>query len=159
MNLTQEEALRLFEYRDGVLYWKNAVRPSFNGKQAGCDDGQGYIKVTINKKQYLAHRIIYLMHYGEMPTTIDHADRDVHNNHIENLRPADSSTNGMNARAWKASSTGCRNVTRQNKRNKFSVFIRVKGKSKFIGNFADLELADLVATEARAKYHGKFAFK
>jgi hypothetical protein len=159
MNLTQEESLRLFEYKNGVLYWKNAVRPSFNGKQAGCDDGQGYIKITINKKQYLAHRIIYFMHHGKMPVAIDHMDRNVKNNRIENLREADASKNGMNAKTAKPSSTGCRNVTRSRKKNTFDVFIRVKGKSTFIGNFEDLEFADLVATEARSKYHGAFAFQ
>ena len=157
--LTQEEALHLFEYKDGKLFWKNAKRPSFNGKEVGCDDGRGYIKLTIAKKQYTAHRIIYLMHYGEMPYLIDHADRNVKNNRIENLRAADESKNGMNSKSWKPSSTGCRNVIKNKGRNKFSVYMKIKGKSTFIGNFEDLELADLVATEARAKYHGEFAFK
>jgi len=157
--ITQEQANHLFEYRDGKLFWKNSKRPSFNGKEVGCNDGQGYIKVTVDKKQYSAHRIIYLMHHGELPDVIDHADRNVKNNRIENLRPANASQNGMNSRSRQKSISGCRNVTKNKGRNKFSVYIRIKGKSTFIGNFDDLELADLVATEARSKYHGEFAFK
>jgi hypothetical protein len=156
--ITQEQANHLFEYKDGALYWKNAVRPSFNGKKVGCDDGQGYIRFTVNKKQYFAHRIIYLMHHGKLPVVIDHADRNVKNNCIENLRDADASKNGMNANSWKKSAVGCRNVYQKKGRNKFSVAMRINKKSTFIGNFDDLELADLVATEARSKYHGKFAF-
>lgn len=156
--ITKEQANYLFDYKDGKLFWKNARRPSFNGKEAGCDDGKGYIKITVNKKQYTAHRIIYLMHYGELPIMIDHKDRNVKNNHIENLRAADASKNGMNG-ASRKSATGCRNVTKIKGRNKFSVYIRIKGKSKFIGNFEDLELADLVANEAREIHHGDFAFK
>jgi hypothetical protein len=156
--ITQEQANYLFEYKDGLLVWKNSKRPSFNGKEVGCDGGQGYIKVNIDKKQYMAHRIIYLMHHGEMPSVIDHADRNVKNNKIENLRAATASKNGMNARSGQNGATGCRNVTRNKGRDKFSVYIRIKGKSTFIGNFEDLELADLVATEARSKYHGAFAF-
>jgi len=156
--ITQQQVNHLFEYKEGVLFWKNSAHPSFNGKQAGCDDGQGYIKISVGEKQYTAHRLIYLMHHGELPATIDHADRNVKNNRIENLRAADASKNGMNGRA-KLSATGCRNVTRKKNRNKFTVMIRINGKSTFIGNFDDLELADLVATEARSKYHGEFAFQ
>ena len=42
------------------------------------------------------------------------------------------------------------------KRN-WVVSIMVAGKRKYIGSFEDLELADLVATEARDKFHGQFA--
>lgn len=154
----QDQANHIFEYKDGKLLWKNARRPSFNGKEVGCDDGQGYIKVTFNGKQTLAHRIIYLMHYGEMPAAVDHIDRNVKNNRIENLRAADTSKNGMNSQSWRIPISGCRNVYKFQGRNKFSVRLRVNGKTKHIGNFEDLEFADLVATEARAKYHGEFAF-
>jgi hypothetical protein len=33
----------------------------------------------------------------------------------------------------------------------------VNKKRKYIGSFEDVELADLVAQEARDKYHGRFA--
>jgi len=157
--ITKEQANHLFEYKDGKLFWKNSKRPSFNGKEVGCDDGQGYIKVTVAKKQYLAHRVIYLMHHGELPDVIDHADRDVKNNRIENLRAANASKNGMNSKPSRPAASGVRNVIKYKGRSKFSVYMKIKGKNTFIGNFEDLELADLVASEARAKYHGEFAFK
>lgn len=157
--ITQDQANHLFDYRDGKLLWKNSKRPSLNGKPAGCQDSSGYIKVTVGDKQYWAHRIIYLMHHGELPKLVDHADRNTRNNCIENLRAADASKNAQNSQLKYGARSGCRNVTKQKGRNKFSVYIRVNGKSKFIGNFEDLELADLVANEARSKYHGAFAFK
>ena len=46
-------------------------------------------------------------------------------------------------------------VTSEN--NKWRVRISVKNKSISIGCFEDLELADLVAQEARDKYHKEFA--
>jgi hypothetical protein len=157
--ITQDQANHLFEYVDGKLFWKNSKRLSLNGKEAGCQDSSGYIKVTVGNKQYWAHRIIYLMHHGEMPKLVDHADRNTRNNSIKNLRAADASKNGLNSQFKCGARSGCRNVTKQEGRNKYSVHIRVKGKSKFIGNFEDLELADLVAKEARSKYHGEFAFQ
>lgn len=157
--ITQEQANQIFTYKDGKLFWKSDVRPDFIGKEVGTDSGIGYLKCTFKRKQYLVHRIIYLMHHGKLPAVIDHADRNRKNNQIENLRAANVSKNGMNGLAGKPSSTGCRNVTRDTRRNKFSVHLRIKGKSTFLGNYEDLELADLVASEARAKYHGEFAFR
>jgi len=156
--ISQEQANNLFKYEAGKLYWKNAVRPSFNGKEAGYDNGSGYRKVTINNNQFYVHRIIYLMHHGNCPDIIDHADRNPRNNNIENLRKADRSKNGMNSKPFKESKTGYRNVAFNHKSNKFCVYLKVNKKSKFIGSFDNLELADFVAREARRKYHGKFSF-
>ena len=157
--ITQEKLLNLFKYENGKLYWKNSSRPSRNGKEAGFDNGNGYKKVSVDNKQYYVHRIIYLMHYGEFPVIVDHADRNPSNNKIENLRAADKSKNGMNSCFLKKSKTGFRNVSFNYKTNKFCVYIKVNQKSKFIGSFDNLELADLVAQEARNKYFGEFAAK
>jgi hypothetical protein len=35
--------------------------------------------------------------------------------------------------------------------------MNINGVRKIFGYFADIELADLVAQEARSKYHGEFA--
>ena len=42
-------------------------------------------------------------------------------------------------------------------RAKWRVHIRYKGKKLHLGTFNDLELAELVATEARELLHGDFA--
>jgi len=154
--LDQAKALHLFEYKGGRLYWKNAVRPSFNGKEAGYDNGSGYRKVTINNKQHYVHRIVYLMHYGSCPAILDHADCNTSNNTIENLREATVSQNTLNYARKKKSSTGVCNVAFDKRRKKFNVYVRVNCKAKFFGAFKDLELAELVAQEARAKHYGEF---
>ena len=64
MSLTQEEAHRLFEYKDGGLFWKERPRsdfktdmtfkqwnPKHSGKKAGCWTAH-HVTVKINKKQY-----------------------------------------------------------------------------------------------------------
>ena len=60
--LTQEEVKELFEYKDGILYWK--TRPS-NSIKAGSIAGyinnpSGYVKTTIKGRLLLNHRIIFL---------------------------------------------------------------------------------------------------
>jgi hypothetical protein len=37
------------------------------------------------------------------------------------------------------------------------VHIRINRKKKNLGYYADIELAELIAIEAREKYHGTFA--
>ena len=79
MTLIQDEAHRLFEYRDGMLFWK--VRPLSDftdigshkrwnsrsaNKQAGSCAGI-YANVSINKVRYQIHRVVFLMHHGFLP--------------------------------------------------------------------------------------------
>jgi hypothetical protein len=156
--IDQVTAHHLFEYKDGVLYWKNAQRPSFNGKKAGYDNGSGYKKVSIYGKQYYAHRIIYLMQHGVMPKLVDHIDGNPSNNAIENLREANSSQNMMNSFQKANNLSGHRNVRYNKDRHNYSVYITLDGKQTFFGSYDDVELAGLVADEARRKHHGEFFF-
>jgi hypothetical protein len=41
--------------------------------------------------------------------------------------------------------------------NKYQVRLRINKQNTVIGHFEDLELAQLVAMEARNKYHGVYA--
>jgi hypothetical protein len=155
--LTQEQAHSLFEYKDGALYWKNSQRPSLNGKKAGYDNGNGYFKVNINGKQYFNHRIIYLMQHGYIPKLIDHIDGNPTNNKIENLRIASSSENAMNSLRKQKNASGCKNVFYNKNRNKYYVYIKIDNKVNYFGTYDDIELAELVAIEARNKFQGIFA--
>jgi hypothetical protein len=155
--LTYELVHDLFEFKDGVLLWKNSKHKNRNGKPCGGSSGNGYIRITIGEKQYFAHRIIYLMHHKHLPDVIDHVDGNTNNNRIENLRESNDSTNQMNSKISSSNTSGYRNVTWNKVRRLWSVYIKVNKKSIFVGNFKDIELAGLVATEARAKYHGAFA--
>jgi hypothetical protein len=58
----------------------------------------GYWSVRINKIQYLAHRLIYLLNYGEIPNLsfIDHVDGNRKNNVVDNLRLVSRETNNRN---------------------------------------------------------------
>jgi hypothetical protein len=167
--LTQEEAHSLFDYRDGELFWK--VRPlsyfktegrhvqwneRYGSQKAGSCVGR-YVNIAINKIRYQAHRIIFLMHYGYFPKVIDHINGQTQDNRIENLRAATHAENIRNSKIPKNNTSGLKNVVWHKQRQKWGVRIIVNKKSKSFGLYDDIELADLVAREARNKYFGSFA--
>jgi hypothetical protein len=156
--ITQEQALKFFEYKDGILYWKLMPykRNELIGAEAGTLDG-GRRQITINKKHYKTHRLVYLMFHGYMPKEVDHIDNNPLNNRIENLRPANRSEQCCNTRLRKDSTSGIKGVSWDKNRDKWVVTVTKNKKTMFRGRFNDLELAQLVAIEARNKFHGDFA--
>lgn len=156
--ITKDYLHQLFEYKDGELYWKiNSANNVKVGYSAGSFNNRGYKIVGINKKTYRIHRLIYLMFYGYLPKILDHKDGNKFNNKIENLRKANNSQNQQNRIIQKNNKSGIKNVDWHKKTAKWRVSIQVNKKRNFIGSFKDLKLADLVAIEARNKYHKEFA--
>jgi hypothetical protein len=66
-------------------------------------------------------------------------------------------TNNMNKGAQANSKSGIKNVCWSNQNQKWWVQVTAYGKKVVSKMFDDLELAELVAIEARDKYHGAFA--
>jgi HNH endonuclease len=154
---SQEYLHSKFEYKDGQLYWKVATRGNRIGDKAGCSHGDGYVSVGVDGKKLMAHRIIFCMQHGYMPELVDHINGDRKNNRIENLRAATKRQNAQNTKLRGNSSTGLKNVRWHKLEKKWQVSLRIEGKETHFGYYDDVELADLVATEARDKYFGKFA--
>jgi len=157
--MNAELAHYLFRYEDGVLYWRNPSNPAKTpcGAIAGYVSKRGYIHIQYERKIHKAHRLIFLMFNGYMPDIIDHIDGNINNNRPENLRAATHLENAQNAKKRKDNSSGVKNVCWHKRLSKWGVSLSVSGKIRHFGYFNDLELAALVASEARDKYHGEFA--
>ena len=167
----------VFEYRDGVLIFKERpsdhfsterARSIFNSKYAGKPAGaickaSGYRLVGLRYKGHAlrlyAHRIIWEMFNPPIPKgmSIDHIDHCSANNRIENLRLATKSTNGMNRKVPANSSSGLKNIAWAKDKGKWRVYASLHKKQYNGGLYSDLELAELVAHELREKIHGEFA--
>lgn len=157
-DITKEILNFLFDYKDGELYWKFSLSSkSPKGIIAGSVKHDGYRRIGLNKKVYLTHRLIYMMFYGYMPEIVDHIDGNKLNNRIENLRAATKSQNCQNQKTPIDNTSGYKNVMWKKSKNKWLVALKVCNKYLHIGYFDDIELADLVAQEARNKYHKEFA--
>jgi hypothetical protein len=156
--LTKEYLHEIFEYKDGILYWKlKSRRNLIQGNIAGRFRTDGYIAIGINRKIYKAHRLIFMMHHGFFPKFIDHINNIKHDNRIENLRESTHSENCLNRKLRSDNVSNSKGVSWVEANKAWRVRVSDHGVRKFLGYYKDFEVANLVATEARKKYHKEFA--
>jgi hypothetical protein len=155
----------LFEYRDGWLFYKNDVYTKTGrltkvkkGTKAGGIHPYGYVKMRVDDKKYMAHRLIWKMFNKDFETgTLDHINNNRSDNRIENLRIATHSENTRNAVLRKDNTSGVKGVNWNKRDMRWTASIRVNGKRKALGNFKDLALATEFVQLARDMVHGDFA--
>lgn len=150
--LTQQEIKNLFDYQDGIIYWKfsrSGIKDNGNG--AGNLRNSGYKVVRINGKGYAVHRLIWIMFNGNIPDLmlIDHIDRNKSNNNIENLRLATYQENNRN--------NSSKGFSWEPDRKTFRVAIKIDKKTKFIGRYETILDARAAYLRARRKHFGEFA--
>jgi hypothetical protein len=146
----------IFDYRDGKLFWKKTKRVDLVGKEAGHEDDNRYMSVKINNKMKKVHRVIFEMFHGYEPKLVDHINGNRKDNRIENLREVTHSQNSLNVSPINKDGT-VKNVTWHKAVKKWNVRIMKNYKTVYSQYFEDLELAELVAQEARLKFHGNYA--
>jgi hypothetical protein len=158
--LNKDNVKEIFNYdKDtGLLTWRislnRRIRP---GQEAGTVNGSGYRHVKLQGKMYKAHRIAFLYMLGEIPTIVDHKDRNKLNNAWANLRAATRSQNGYNQGVSKSSSTGLKGVYKD--RGRYSASLRHEGTRIYLGCFSAAEEAS-AAYEQRAKeLHHEFYYR
>lgn len=159
-DLTQTRLKELMHYdpNTGVFTWRVAPRRSRlkKGDAAGSYDAKGARQIKIDGQTYRAHRLAWLYVHGIWPAVLlDHVNGKPGDNRLRNLREATYSQNAMNQAAQKDGTSGAKNVYHQ--AGKWVVRMRAQGHDLYFGRYDDLELAELVAVEARDKYHGVYA--
>ena len=163
--LTYERAHEVFccDPSTGDLVWKRRPHPQARaikpGQSAGCRNIRtGYRDVSIDKRAYPVHRIIYLMVHGEWPAgEIDHINGIKHDNRIANLRVATHTQNMANKGAYKNSKTGVKGVSYHKRDRKYYVCISASGKQHHVGSFKTIADAQQAYAEAAKRLHGDFA--
>ncbi len=155
--ITKDLLHKLFVYKDGNLIWINPISKKAKVGNIAGNINKKVRSIGIYNKNYAAHRLIFMYHYGFMPKIIDHIDGNPYNNNIENLREATNIQNAQNSKKSISNSSGYKNVSWNKERQKWKVRIMIKSKEINFGAYEDVELADLVAQEVRDKYFGKFA--
>lgn len=117
----------------------------------------GYLAVTVNNKQLLAHRIIWAIVTGEWPDTIDHINGDRKDNRWLNLRSVAKADNNRNTAGWSRSKSGVKGVYPARAKGRWVAKITVDLKSRVLGTFNSKEEAVAAYNAAALLHYGEFA--
>ena len=141
--LPSQEYLRgLFDYDEqtGHLTWRRrddidlGFNGRFAGKRAGSRGQRGW-QVTIDRENFVGHRIIWKWVHGTEPSSeIDHINGDPYDNRLTNLRAADRWLNAKN-RGPTVGRELPKGVRLQRDCKRYQAYIRRDGQTRCIGYF------------------------
>ena len=176
--LSYDEAKKMVAYdpESGSLTWlliegeKSKIwqirRIRAVGRIADKTTPEGYRRIRLKNQNWLSHRIVWLLFYGEWPNDeVDHIDGDGLNNKISNLRIATSQQNKWNSRVHKSNKLGMRNIfiPSRPQRKKYCVqFMHYeggkggRGKYLYKKSFETLEKAVEARDAVAARLHGPY---
>lgn len=148
-----EEIASEFRYENGKLYFKQSRPGRSRHKPAGHIRSDLYVAVRLKGQTYLAHRVVWCLHYGYWPTElIDHINGIRYDNRIENLREVTVAENRLNIRRTRNDS-GIVGVTWAKKEGNWRASININGKGVNLGHFSDINDAIVARKAAELKHN------
>ena len=155
-DLDHAELLRCLHYDpdSGVFTWLESRSHVRAGSVAGRTEKDGYIRIQIFGKLYLAHRLAWMYMHGEFPKDqLDHINQAKADNRIANLREVDCSENMKNQKMRVTNTSGFIGVSWFAREKIWVVFIGVNGKQKYIGRYKS-KLAAILHRKRAEIEHG-----
>ena len=169
-NPTIERVNEYFTYRpeSGEFIFKARSRDDFTsnraygrhlarvGKKAGATSSHGYQLLWVDGVLYYAHRIAWLITYGELPRypdfEIDHINGSRSDNRILNLRKVTKQENVLNAGTPVDNKSGVKGVHWSKNEKKWKAEIGVGGKHVNLGTFETIEDAKICRENAERDF-------
>lgn len=159
--LTQERLKALLHYDpEAGLFTRLVSRSgpkSKAGDVAGCDNGQGYIRIYVDGKPYKAHRLAWFYMTGEWVDEVDHRNTVRSDNRWANLREATRGQNRTNCAAYRNNTSGHKGVSLYRRTGKWTAQIQKRGQKHFLGYFDTPEAAHEAYAKAANDLFGQFA--
>lgn len=140
----------------GVFTWKQKRGRCAAGQSAGTRRHDGYVVIGIDGKNYLAHRLAWLLTHQAWPARLlDHIDRDPSNNRIGNLREAEHWQNRGNTGRPAANRSGHKGVS-IGTGGRWRASIKIRGRCIPLGIYDSAEEASSAYRKAAIHYRGEF---
>jgi len=128
------------------------------GKIAGCLGKNGYRAISINRREYYAHRLAWLYVTGDWPPDqIDHRDMNRANNAFDNLRLATNAENKRNSRPHSDNSSGFKGIYLHRPSGLWASTIMTDGRKRSLGYHKTPEAAHAAYVKAAITEHQQFA--
>ena len=116
-------------------------------------NGYRYRSITLDGKNYLIHRLVWLWMYGYSPKEIDHINHNTTDNRLCNLRSVSRVENTRNAKKRIDNTSGIVGVSWVKKINRWRSRISHRGKRIFLGTFKCFNQA-VAARKSAEKLYG-----
>ena len=124
------------------------------GAHAGKVHKNGYVRVSVCDKLYLAHRLAWFYTHGKWPDScIDHINRKRDDNRIANLRVVSKSENQHNRSINQNNKSGRTGVNWFAPKQRWRAYIKINGRIKHLGWFQNLPDAIAARASAEKTYH------
>ena len=154
MSLTHKRLRELLHYDQdlGWFMWlADRNQLAMAGSVAGKIGADGYARIKIDGREFLAHRLAFFYVAGRWPADqIDHRDGQRANNSFDNLREATRAENLQNQSQFANNNTGVRGVYWITAIEKFRATIT--HRRKLIHLYEGGSLIDAVAARRRAEW-------
>ena len=149
IRIDKNNSMNVWSWRDWVKtpYWfkmKITLYTNYTGYK--------YYRIHIDNKKYNLSRVVYKAYNNDWDITdgsknnqVDHINRNSLDNRIENLRIVTAQQNQWN--------TNAKGYYWSKKANKWHAYIKVNGKLKHLGLFAEEEDARQAYLNAKELYH------
>jgi hypothetical protein len=149
-----------YEPETGKLFWldyegmPNSWRAKWVGKEAfAVKTDKGYLCGRVDGVLFKAHRIAWVMYYGELPSDqIDHINGVKGDNRISNLRVVNNQENQRNSAMRRDNTSGITGVVWNKANSHWRATIRVDNHLKNLGSFSTIEEAADARKQADIKY-------
>lgn len=159
-SLPLDELTGLVSYNPetGEFHWAKPRPNATGGSRAGSVTAYGYRKISICGRNYLEHRLVWLIMTGSYPEReIDHINGNRGDNRYENLRAATPSQNQANKSMRADNTSGVKGVTWDKSRGKWLAAIHVNGTRISLGRHDDLNDAAEAYRAASIKHFSEFS--
>ena len=147
----------LSHFRDerSMKIWNTKYSGKPSGRIYQNKNGKSYKDVSICNSSYQQHRIIYILHNGDIDKKmqIDHISGESTDNRIENLRLVDGFENHKNTRMHSNNTSGVTGVNWHKQGKKWNPRINVNNRYISLGMFSNFDDA-VRARKAAEKLYG-----
>lgn len=150
-HLTQDGLRNILEYsaETGIFTWRVSRGRVCAGYVAGHQRRDGYVRVKIDDRFYLAHRLAFLFMTGSFPVgEVDHFNGNKSDNRWQNLRDVSHAENGRNRSVPVNNKSGSQGVRWNRHAKRWHAQIYASGKNRYLGYYDTQEAAH--AAYARA---------